>query len=355
MRRWAGRILGAALGIALCCCGCAGRTEETKVVLTNGFEKDEVFRIESASCSLPEVMVYLTNTQDQYEAIYSTRIWEKELRGATLEQNVKETVLAELAQIKVMNLLAANHGVALTDGEKKLAQEAAADYFASLNETEAAALQVNEELLKTMYEEYALADKVYRYIIKDINPEISDDEARTITVEQILIKTYSLDANGEKTPYSEAEKAQAYEKAQQALAEAKNGEDFELLISRYNEDTKSQYSFGKGGMNPAFEAAAFNLGTDEISNIVETDQGYHIIKCISTFNREETDSNKIKIVEQRRKEVFGQEYDVFAASLTRNLNREVWENIAMIHDEKVKTTAFFQTYHTYFDGAFGQE
>ena len=33
--------------------------------------------------------------------------------------------------------------------------------------------------------------QVYEYIIKDINPEISDDEARTITVDYILIKTYT--------------------------------------------------------------------------------------------------------------------------------------------------------------------
>ena len=36
-------------------------------------------------------------------------------------------------------------------------------------------MQVKEEDIENLYLEYALADKVYRYIIKDINPEISDD------------------------------------------------------------------------------------------------------------------------------------------------------------------------------------
>lgn len=35
----------------------------TKIVLTTGFDKDEVFRIDRMSCRLPEVMVYLTNTK----------------------------------------------------------------------------------------------------------------------------------------------------------------------------------------------------------------------------------------------------------------------------------------------------
>jgi len=335
--------------------GCGEEAQETKVVLTTGFEDNEVFRIESASCIVPEVMVYLTNTQNQYESIYDTEIWKKKLDGMTLEENVKSTVLAELAQIKVMNLLAAQYGVALNEKETKLAQQAGEEYFTSLNEAETEAMGVDEETIVRMYEEYAVANKVYQYIIKDINPEISDDEARTITIEYILFKTYTLDMDGQRRPYTEAEKEEALEKAQDVLAQARAGEDFESLVARYNEDSKSLYSFGKGEMEENFERVAFNLGTGEISDIVETAYGYQIIKCISTFNREETDANKVKIVEQRRKEVFSQEYDAFADSLTRNLNKPVWEEIALIHNDRVKTTDFFSVYNSWFEDAFTQE
>ena len=129
---------------------------------------------------------------------------------------------------------------------------------------------------------------------------------------------------------------------------AKAGEDFDELIRHYNEDEKSTYSFGKGEMDPAFEKAAFNLGTGEISNVVETGFGFHVIKCISTFDKEETDSNKVKIVEQRREEVFGQEYDAFVATLTRRLNEELWDGVRFIHDDHVVTMDFFEVYDKYF-------
>lgn len=137
-------------------------------------------------------------------------------------------------------------------------------------------------------------------------------------------------------------------RAQEALGLAREGEDFDALIRKYSEDDKTTYSFGKGEMDEAFETAAFNLGTEEISDIVETEFGYHIIKCISTFDREETDANKVKIVEQRREEAFGQEYDAYVETLTRNLNEELWETVNFIYDEDVKTQNFFEVYEEYF-------
>lgn len=321
----------------------------TKVVLTTGFGKEEIFRIEGMSCTLPEIMVYLTTTQNQYESVYGERIWEADLNGVTLEENVKETVLAKMAQVKTMNLLAQQNQVALTEEETEKVNRAAESYYSGLNETEISEMGITQETITQLYTEYALADKVYEYIIKDINPEISDDEARTITVEHILIKTYMLDGTGKKIPYTENAKQDAYTRAREILVLARSGEyDFETLIQTYSEDETATYSFGKGTMETSFEEAAFNLGTEEISDVVETEFGYHIIKCISTFNREETDANKVKIVEKRREEVFGEEYDEFVNSLTRKLNDELWDQVTFIHNEEVSTANFFDVYDSVF-------
>lgn len=331
--------------------GCKIKLNEygnTKVVLTTSFDKDEVFRIDKSSCRLPEVMVYLTNTKNQYEQALGSQIWQTSYEGVTLENNVKETVLARIARIKAMNLLATEYEMSLSEEELDNAAKAAKQYYTSLNERERELMGVDEHMLRVMYEEYALAGKVYEYLIADINPEISDDEARTITVEHILIKTYSMNESGERVPYSDEAKNKAYQKAREVLKKAQEGEDFTALIAAYSEDSNSSYSFGKGTMDAAFEDAAFNLGTNEISDIVESEHGYHIIKCISTFDRDETDRNKVKIVEQRRKEVFNEEYSGFVEGLTRNLNEKLWKTVEFIDDEEVTTSSFFEIYHEVF-------
>lgn len=330
-------------GLAAC-----GDGSGTRVVFTTGFGKDEVFRIGDTGCTRSELMVYLTTTQNRYESVYGPEVWNVAKDDVTLEENVKETVLARIAQIKTMCLLAESKGVELDESEMQLVSQAVEQYFASLNETEIQLMDVDEKTVRQLYSEYALANKVYRYIIQDINPEISDDEARTITVQHILLRTWTTDGSGARVAYTEEARQSVYEKAYEIREMAAEGQDFAELASRYSEDTNITYSFGKGEMDEAFEETAFSLETDEISQVIETEAGYHIIKCISTFDREQTELSKLEIVEERRREVFGEEYDAFVDTLVRQLNTKLWNEITLIHDDQVTTMDFFDIYSEYF-------
>ena len=248
-----------------------------------------------------------------------------------------------------MNLLAADMGITLDESELQNAREAAAAYYDTLNQSDVDAMYgATEDTIFQVYSEYALADKVYDYIIRDINPEISDDEARTITVEQIFLKTYSLNAAGEKVPFNESEKNTTYLKATSIKNQLLEGSTFEELMTNYNEAEESTISFGKGEMDEAYEQAAFNLGTDEVSGIVETSDGYVIIKCISTFNREQTEYNKVRIVAERKREVFGEKYDAFVDTLTKELNEDLWDSIEVTSNEAVTTSDLWKVYDVYF-------
>lgn len=339
--------------------GACGRNEEgapdaeggsnTKVILTTGFARGEIFRIGSVSCMKNELMVYLTNTQNQYETVFGEEIWQQDFNGVTLEENVKETVLARIARIKSMTLLAEEMGVSLSGEERALCERAAAEYFSSLNERERELLDITQEQIGAMYEDYALADKVYHYIIRDINPEISDDEARTITVQHILLKTTaSGNADGGFTTGGE-EKEDKYELAVELSRRLAEGEDFESLMELYNEADENTLFVRHGDREEAFEDVAFSLETGQVSDIIETSQGYEILKCISTFDREQTDQNKIEIVRTQREQVFGEQYESFVSTLTRYLNEDLWDEIRLLHDENLTTADFFEVYNRCFE------
>jgi peptidyl-prolyl cis-trans isomerase C len=86
-----------------------------------------------------------------------------------------------------------------------------------------------------------------------------------------------------------AEKKSEKEKLARAIkARADKGEDFARLVKQYSDDPGSkdkggEYTFPRHQMVPEFEAAAFSLKTNQISDIVETQYGYHIIKGLERF------------------------------------------------------------------------
>ena len=330
--------------------GCGYDALDRKIVFTTGFSNQEVFRIEDSVCSLTEIMVYLVNTKDGYEASLGSEIWSAKTDSGTVEERLKESVLAKVAQIKVMNLLAAENEIVLDEEEDEIISAAAKEYYDSLSDAEKAAMNnVTYEDIVQIYTEQAVANKFYDYLIKDINPEISDDEARTITVEQILIKTYTLDAGGNKTPFSDEKKRVALSTAREVMIRLGEGRSFDELMAEYNEADEDIISFGKGEMEEAYEEAAFNLGNDEVSGIVETSDGYVILRCVSTFDREQTEANKLRIVAQRKREVFGAQYDAFVSTLTKDLNEKLWEKITLVNDENVRTSDLMDVYDRYFE------
>ena len=82
-----------------------------------------------------------------------------------------------------------------------------------------------------------------------------------------------------------AEKAKAKARAEDVLNQIrKNPKQFEELATKYSQDPESAKkggdlgSFGRGMMVKPFDDAVFSMKVNEISNVVESDFGYHIIK-----------------------------------------------------------------------------
>ena len=189
-----------------------------------------------------------------------------------------------------------------TDADKQRAREAAEKFISdarkqfSSEETFNAKLRLSkmtvEDLRQKLIKEATPSAVLERELKSQIN--ITDaqvknfyndnpskfEEPESIHVAHILIQTRNPDTGEE---LSDEKKADKRKQIEALLKRAKSGEDFGKLAREYSEDPGSrdnggEYTFPRGQMVPPFEAAAFALKKGEISPVVTTDFGYHIIK-----------------------------------------------------------------------------
>lgn len=125
-------------------------------------------------------------------------------------------------------------------------------------------------------EEKPLSDDMVKAYFND-NKEMFDNTY--LRAKHVLILTQNEET---REPLPEAEIAERKVKADEILARAKAGEDFDALVKEFSEDPGSQsqpdgYVFGSGEMVPEFENTTRSLGFNEIG-FCESSYGYHIIK-----------------------------------------------------------------------------
>jgi peptidyl-prolyl cis-trans isomerase D len=100
-------------------------------------------------------------------------------------------------------------------------------------------------------------------------------QGKKVNARHILIKV--------KDGASDDEKKAARAKIEAALKRVKDGEDFAKVAAEVSEDSSKDQGgslglFGEGAMVKPFEEAAFKLEKGQISDVVETRFGYHVIK-----------------------------------------------------------------------------
>lgn len=141
---------------------------------------------------------------------------------------------------------------------------------------------------KDMLKDEMLVQKMVRKVREDVR--VTPDDLREVRVSHILVTSEAL--------------------SRELLARIKKGENFASLARKYSQDPGSA---GKGGdlgyistgtMIEPFEKAAFSLKIGEVSDVVPTNFGYHIIKVTDSRLREfgkEKDIEKAALLDKQDK------------------------------------------------------
>ncbi|MCW8996562.1 MAG: peptidylprolyl isomerase [Psychromonas sp.] len=121
--------------------------------------------------------------------------------------------------------------------------------------------------------------------------------------------------------------------ADSILAELKAGASFEEMAEKYSDDTGTKDKGGDLGyferrmMVKEFDEAAFNMDIGEISNVIQSNFGYHIIKLTDKMDTQPFESEVENLKTIFNKQRYQHEHDALIDSLKKKYNFAIDENV----------------------------
>jgi len=241
----------------------------------------------------------------------------------------EETVRREILSMKLSQVL--------TDGIQASTEEVRQEFlsrnqeikirYIAIDPEEELPADVDEEELRTYFEE---RNDNYRSIeqrkIKYVTVPIEPDEVE-LTEQQITERMASIAEKDEveaRHILITSTTPEAEEKGEEILQQLRDGADFAELAKEHSGDPGSASNggdlgfFKRGMMVPEFENVAFSLEPGQLSDLVATDYGYHIIEVtdVKTIDSRSTAESQLR----------EEEADILAQSLAAKILFEARNN-----------------------------
>lgn len=257
---------------------------------------------------------------------------------------LKEFVKDEIKAIYVCDQYAEKLGVSLTSADIAQMNEKVTVYMNNFG---------GEEAFRKLLEDNGITFDVYMQVQKHhaLRSKLTDRFTETISESTVRryydenIESFSRDMVKAKHiflttvddlgyPYADSKKVEIKDKMQHILVTILTGEvSFDEAMHQYSQDpglktNPDGYTFTTGEMVKAFENTAFALSAGEISGIVESEDGYHIINVVDKFTLYEPFENvKENIFNSLRNERYYKVMDPIIEDAEIILNTPVYNNI----------------------------
>lgn len=321
----------ALLTAALFLTGCgAGRERET--------DADQIaFTVNGEDISLREWNFYVRMNQMQWERedldTYGDDMWSMEVDddGTTLADSLKEEVMNLICRTHLSAQKAEEYGVSLSGEQLEEVRQRAEDFMGAYNEALLEYAGADEEFV---YDQLALTElsiQAEEAAVADYEPELSEEDYHREGICYVLVSTTGLrDAEGNLTPFTEKEVQERTELAFEISETAREIGDLKSVAEEKGM-TPVVSSMGmtneNDGQEPLMLDAARMLGVGEISDPIETEEGWFVVQHTNDFDEDASDYWKDYLTDLGRQERLSQILDEWMEQAEITVDQDVMDQV----------------------------
>ena len=222
----------------------------------------------------------------------------------TVGEYLKQQAVEELKILTAVERIAEDNNISLSDEDYEELEENKEEVISNVGgKSEFKKLLRKNNITEAAYDKFYYINKLYDKVFEELyssgkKNDLTTEEKESakeeyfekyLKIQQIVLAKIDVSTGSD---LSDTIINQKETLANSILTEARNGADFEELIIKYSEEAQEKgnntYYYAKGDLLENIESVVVGLGTGSISDVIETDYAFHIVK------RLELDDSKLE-------------------------------------------------------------
>ena len=337
-----GRVMAAALAGALLLTGCSGiKKDATLVTVVNG-DKTETISLGYGNF----VARYNQALYDVYYGSYMGEdMWSQDMSGSgsNMQDETKDSVLEEMETWYLCTAHASDYQVSLSDEDKKAIDDAAKSFMSANSDAAIDQIGATEDYVRQLLTDRTYATRVRAAIDKESEGkvEVTDDESKQSTLSYYLFEKGGTPdeadsiveavENAEAT--SEEETAQTNETALANAKSVASAEDFDkagdgldVTVQTHSFTTAADAS-EDGTLPEAVISAAKGMSEGQVSDVIDTDDGYYVIRLDKKYDKDATEDKKDELFAQKQNEYYEDILEGWKGKITWTVDDKAWAKV----------------------------
>lgn len=303
--------------------GCGKINPDSTVVTVNDTEVSLGFANFAAK--------YQQAISDQYYVSYfGEDVWQQESRaeeGKSMQDVQKDVVMEQLENWYLLDQNKEDYQVEITEEEQEQITAAAKEFMEANSKEAIEQVGATQEYVEQMLYFNLLTKKMQDAVGEQAEITVTDEDAAQRTFSYIYFdkSSESEDENG-----ADTESDDELKQIQDTAAQAK--EDFDT-VSKDREEEKSgttgTYSYDKNEstMDENVIAAADELKEGEVSDLIETENRYYVIRLDSEYDEDASASNKERLIQEQKNNHYTEVLEELRDSADIKVNNSEWKKV----------------------------